>query len=99
MVDLTDLDLSFNFLTAFPYEEGNMPSLVNLDIRGNPILSLPKFIIKTNLEIIFLEWDHVLKEESYLKGSNEPKNIPFIEEYLPPSFAIPITNIKSAFKK
>lgn len=99
MTELADLDLSFNFLTIFPYEEGNLPNLVNLDIKGNPILAIPKFVIRTKLENLFLEWDHVVKEESYLKAQDDQKAFPSIDSFLRSSFLISIEKIKEAFYK
>lgn len=97
MVELTDLDLSFNVFKDFPYEEGTFPRLINLDIRGNPILGLPKFILKTNLDKIYLEWDHILNEIRYLKDSGEYPLMPNLDSYDRNLFAMPITDIHLAF--
>lgn len=99
LTDLIDLDVSFNFLPVYPYEEGHLLNLKKLDIRGNPILSIPKFIVQTKLDTVYFEWNNVLREESYLKGSPEPKTSPNMNTLSKNDFAIPINNFRMAFEK
>lgn len=97
LVDLVDLDISFNFLSQYPYEEGSLPNLINLDIRGNSILSIPKFVLNSKLKCLYLEWEHVVKEEKYLKTTNDQEQHPSIETYNRDSFLIPIEKLREAF--
>lgn len=53
---LLHLDISFNQFVDFPYYEGQLPSLRYLDLRGNPLCSIPRFILRSSLQSLAVDW-------------------------------------------
>lgn len=56
MGNLTELNLSYNQLTRFPYEEYQLPKLKILDITGNPLEELPRFLVNSQLDKFYFDW-------------------------------------------
>ena len=61
MTELRTLDVSFNRIKQFPYGPGELPNLHKLDVRGNPLTSIPSFLKNTKISILVSEWAYIAR--------------------------------------
>lgn len=66
---LKNLNLSFNLFKEVPFGSGQLRALKRLDLRGNPLTELPKFLFDDfqGLESLFLEWAFFAFQTKHLK--------------------------------
>ena len=80
---LRTLDVSFNFLESVPYKEGQISTLESLDIKGNPITSLPCFLARSEIKALYFDWALTDFAEDRIKS--EMSGYSFKVEQLPRS--------------
>lgn len=61
MSELRTLDVSFNRIKQFPYGPGELSNLHKLDVRGNPLTSIPSFLKNTKISILVSEWAYIAR--------------------------------------
>lgn len=61
--ELEFLDVSFNLFDSYPYEEGLLPQLKKIDIRGNSVLELPPFILDSKLQSLYSDWQFMAYQD------------------------------------